>query len=1185
MYLKKNKNNKRKFFNKLIYTSFLFFITSIFFSKVLDFKYSEIIKENVIEENLATNKMLVQEVDGKLEYIGPDIRILEIEPADSFKLTDTNSKVTTGVETVSRIENNKEYKIEITHITMAEFIGKVDDLNGKYDVIVIGRYIDYNLQAPNGSINYSNDKVGTSWFRDYIDLENDITNKKANEIKDFINSGQLVYIDRDIEQIIGSKLRYHAFDPEGNFNQNLDNLIKNNTINGEITIDSIFNKYIERINNNINLIRPNVISNSPEGDAKEDELGDISKRNMIFSISSNELQDENVTINLYLDINGDGLFKEEEIVKEVKGVNLSNGEYTLQYNIYEDYPLFIGYLNWRIEVVKNTIECYSEPIKAYFDGDILFRRLTEEKRVINVLQISPFDRNSLTATSAQGTGGNLNLETNTQFQNLLKQKEVEDYDIKIDVISYKDFYIKDSEYYGQKDGEYWEIVKEFLLDNEGNVINKLNDSKYDMIVMGFADINDSEYISSKAVEELKEYVAVGKSLMLTHDTLTYWRKGWNIRNASDLMKEFRDVVGQSRYIDPNNQDELDFNGEKIEHDPNGITVSEDKNEWQYQNEYMKEAGATFLNKGLDSWATNSTIVYKVNESILTNYPFNLGTEIRVRKTHAQYFQLNFEDEDVVPLFNLTEIETKEQWWTSYNKNNRYDSRNFYYTYSRGNITFSGTGENQREWDEYPLEEMQLFVNTIVKAERSANHKPQISGLENTYEVPYNSDFNFNIVVKDIDKDKVRLNKILVNGQDITLDNNISSEYQESAATYNITINSSLLSEANKEVTITIEAEDEKGAKSTKEYKIKPVGDPLIKPQSKIINTVVNEEQSFEIKLEKENDTNPSSITIENISIPNGNGIFSLDNVEIKNVGEDIYLVGKITSLIKSSGQEIPLIINYKTNGSDSKQSEIKLILNSVNLNVKVILKGSKTNENLGISPKIILTNNELNKVYSNNINPISGELSFEAVKSGSYRMSINDLDGYEIKSVFINGEKVSLIQNKYIDFNLNFKENLKVIEILATQESFNLSHGLYGGLNENGSISIEEKDEGFEIAAGITVNFGSTFTLSGSNPKINLQVASNFDNSDNNLKIYSIKNNKLEEISEEILEIIKDKTNYTITIKDTFIDNKILILYSAKVPENSKNESFINNIEVNGFSKEVKIYTNSNEETSLPDLF
>ena len=919
------KRNKRKFLNKIIYTSFLFLITSIFFSRILEFNYSELIKENIVQESLATNKSnLVKYVNGKLEYIGPDIRILEIEPADSFKLTDVvNKRATTGVETVKRTVNNKEYKIEVTHMTMAEFIGKTEQLNGKYDVIVIGRYVDYSLQAPNGLGGYTNNKEGTGWFRDYNGLENDITNKKADEIKDFINSGQLVYIDSEIANTSAYKLGYHFNDPNGNFKkddiESLDNLIKDKTVNNTngITITNIIKKYDEIVNTNKALIRTNIISSFPNGDTHDDELGDISKRNMIFNISSNEKIDENVTINLYLDINGDGLFKEEEIVKKVDGVNLSQGQYTLEYNIYEDYPMFIGYLDWRIEVVK-IVDEYTEPIKSYFDGNILFRRLTEEKRFINVLQISPFDRQTV-INGNKTSESDLNLLTNLKFQDLLKEKVVQDYEINIDVISYIDFYNNEN---NQANGEYKEV---FDYVNNTN----LNESKYDMIIMGFQDVaslnGGLQDISEKAVKQLEDYVKVGKSLMMTHDTLTYWTKGWDIEKYPYLMKTFRDVVGQSRYIDPNNQDELDFNGEKIEHDPNGFTVTEDKNEWD--NEYMKEVGATFLNRGMSAGDTESTFVYKTNKSILTEYPFNLGTEIRVRKTHGQYFQLNLEDEDVVPIFNLTEINEKHEWYTRYSDNNKYDSRNYYYTYSRGNITFSGTGENSREWNEYPLEEMQLFVNTIVKAERSANHKPQISGLENIYEVSYNSDFNFNLIVKDVDGDKVKINKVLVNNIDISSKNNIPTELKDSGSSFPIVIEKNLLT-LNNEMSIIIEAEDEKGAKAIKEYKIKPNSNAIINSKTVIIDTLVKKTESFKIELEKENDTNPTSINIESVNTPDSYGIYTLEDVKIVSEGEKSYLIGNVTSLVKTSGQEIPIIIKYNSGGSTKKETEIKIILNS-----------------------------------------------------------------------------------------------------------------------------------------------------------------------------------------------------------------------------------------------------------------
>ena len=167
---------------------------NIFLREIADFDFS-----NIIEKKLAVNSTLDKNMQ-------PDIRILEIEPGDSFKLTlNLNKKAVSGIET---IEDYKGYRIEITHMTMPEFIGKIEQINGKYDVIVIGRYIDSSLTGPNGTVDYSkikydnvaikSDLKNKTWFNDYAYLENDITNKKVKEIREFIQSGQLVYIDKTI---------------------------------------------------------------------------------------------------------------------------------------------------------------------------------------------------------------------------------------------------------------------------------------------------------------------------------------------------------------------------------------------------------------------------------------------------------------------------------------------------------------------------------------------------------------------------------------------------------------------------------------------------------------------------------------------------------------------------------------------------------------------------------------------------------------------------------------------------------------------------------------------------------------------------------------------------------------------------------------------------------------------------
>ena len=80
--------------------------------------------------------------------------------------------------------------------------------------------------------------------------------------------------------------------------------------------------------------------------------------------------------------------------------------------------------------------------------------------------------------------------------------------------------------------------------------------------------------------------------------------------------------------------------------------------------------------------------------------------LEIRRTHSQYYQLNLEDEEVIPWYTMwTNRTTGNQGSGSGNlmatQVNPYDVRNNYYTYSKGNITFSGTGEQTREYIHYP----------------------------------------------------------------------------------------------------------------------------------------------------------------------------------------------------------------------------------------------------------------------------------------------------------------------------------------------------------------------------------------------------------------------------------------------------------------------------------------------------
>ncbi|KOF56235.1 hypothetical protein AGR56_05005 [Clostridium sp. DMHC 10] len=114
----------------------------------------------------------------------------------------------------------------------------------------------------------------------------------------------------------------------------------------------------------------------------------------------------------------------------------------------------------------------------------------------------------------------------------------------------------------------------------------------------------------------------------------------------------------------------------------------------------------------------------MNDGVFSEYPYVLGRNnvnpntLNISQTHHQYFQLNLEDEDVVPWYDLSGVIN-----TGGSAGNVNDPRNYYYTYSKGNITYSGTGHSSPRDSQ---DEQEMFLNTIVKAARTANHAPTVN---------------------------------------------------------------------------------------------------------------------------------------------------------------------------------------------------------------------------------------------------------------------------------------------------------------------------------------------------------------------------------------------------------------------------------------------------------------------------
>ena len=163
---------------------------------------------------------------------------------------------------------------------------------------------------------------------------------------------------------------------------------------------------------------------------------------------------------------------------------------------------------------------------------------------------------------------------------------------------------------------------------------------------------------------------------------------------------------------------------------------------------------TFKHDRNKPWTT--TQVVQLNEGCVTQYPYIIDEEIEVANTHAQYYSVNMEDEDVVVWYTLSGDGTSPSKF--YEKTEK-DAENNYYIYSKGNITYSGAGHSTLSDVNIDMER-KLFVNTLIKAIAGGNNTPVLTIVNGAftstgYTVYVNSanvaaDYEIHILGKDAD---------------------------------------------------------------------------------------------------------------------------------------------------------------------------------------------------------------------------------------------------------------------------------------------------------------------------------------------------------------------------------------------------------------------------------------------------
>lgn len=289
-------------------------------------------------------------------------------------------------------------------------------------------------------------------------------------------------------------------------------------------------------------------------------------------------------------------------------------------------------------------------------------------------------------------------------------------------------------------------------------------SQYDMIILGFKDM--ANFTNDKVfVDGLKDFIAQGKSVIVSHDMAQYepndgggvgadtanykympWlttvsgqRRAYYNKSGDTYVKSYSETyqngellslltgVGDGDTFIRQLSEEID--GDSIEDELIGTWVNDFINNPNRLLPYMNGKGNVDrtnlkydrLNNTINlSWPPTTTKVALTNQGQITRYPYRLGNEINVAKTHTQYYQLDLEYEkggDVNVWFNLTDGP-----YNTY-KSRYQDSRNNFFIYNKGNITYTGSGH--RAGDLMPDDEVKLFINTMIAAYRVPEAKPAI----------------------------------------------------------------------------------------------------------------------------------------------------------------------------------------------------------------------------------------------------------------------------------------------------------------------------------------------------------------------------------------------------------------------------------------------------------------------------
>lgn len=689
------------------------------------------------------------------------MRILEIEPCASYDLAttyvdDKHDRLylkTTNEELI----NQPETKIELTQMTTAEFIGKVEDLNAQYDLIYIGMNIGlmntetvngakrtvYNDSSMNGLV-YSN--VGDYIYGqpvlagllddDYINSDrgknlkgrsyvsagnttsryrysgNDITKDKVRALNDYVEAGYPIML---ADEFINTQTTGTTVTKTVNADR-VDNASyvyefvngakdKKNVFKLGNMSSALFNWYLNLAKPSINLFSKALSAQSQTQVIEQNSADGMYHTQYEFELVNKGAADSSSTFDcrLYVDINADGKFSSS--TERLTNFVVRNADGSEAPKSGDRYQLTTGVRYYGSCILSEEYTgVLPWQIQVLQNGND-YRRMSakgyyeirNKKEDIKVLQINS---NSGTTWDMEETSKNAGI-----FKTLLEDERVR-FNVDIKTITSNDY---------NAAGTSLETYKEYL-------------NQYDMLVLGFADCYRES--NATAMAAVKEYIAEGKSVLFTHDTTSFINapsgqfyaqeengRTSNLRSDGTIYskaiywgyefnRQIRNVVGMDRY---------------------GVLASSDQKEKAYAPKggrgltAREIQGLTYITLNMFRYGTNLVpgiptrtnlagidtsngqyareTVKQVNSGQITTYPYVLRDSFPVANTHGQYYQLDLSSDDDGDKESDIVVWYCINGTTDNKSNDLYkmspnDVRNNYYIYNKGNITYCGVGHSK-----------------------------------------------------------------------------------------------------------------------------------------------------------------------------------------------------------------------------------------------------------------------------------------------------------------------------------------------------------------------------------------------------------------------------------------------------------------------------------------------------------